>query len=120
MARILSGKEFAAKIKEDAGRAVAELKAAGIHPRLAVVIVGADPASEVYVRNKQKACAELGIISDHIALPAASLPHKAYLAAILWRKIYVFSYKIGHYSTVISAFAEASELMPYSSTAITL
>ena len=70
MARILSGKEFAAKIKEDAGRAVAELKAAGIHPRLAVVIVGADPASEVYVRNKQKACAELGIISDHIALPA--------------------------------------------------
>ena len=70
MARILSGNEFAAKIKEDAGRAVAELKAAGIHPRLAVVIVGADPASEVYVRNKQKACAELGIISDHIALPA--------------------------------------------------
>ena len=70
MARILSGKEFAAKIKEDAGRAVAELKAAGVHPRLAVVIVGADPASEVYVRNKQKACAELGIISDHIALPA--------------------------------------------------
>ena len=70
MARILSGKEFAAIIKEDAGRAVAELKAAGIHPRLAVVIVGADPASEVYVRNKQKACAELGIISDHIALPA--------------------------------------------------
>ena len=70
MARILSGKEFAAKIKEDAGRAVAELKAEGVHPRLAVVIVGADPASEVYVRNKQKACAELGIISDHIALPA--------------------------------------------------
>ena len=72
MARILSGKEFAAKIKEDAGRAVAELKAAGVHPRLAVVIVGADPASEVYVRNKQKACAELGIISDHIALPAGT------------------------------------------------
>ena len=70
MARILSGKEFAAKIKEDAGRKVIELKAAGIHPRLAVIIVGADPASEVYVRNKQKACAELGIISDHIALPA--------------------------------------------------
>ncbi|EKU72246.1 bifunctional methylenetetrahydrofolate dehydrogenase/methenyltetrahydrofolate cyclohydrolase FolD [Selenomonas sp. F0473] len=70
MARILSGKEFAAKIKEDAGRKVMALKAEGIHPRLAVVIVGADPASEVYVRNKQKVCAELGIISDHIALPA--------------------------------------------------
>ena len=70
MARILSGKEFAAKIKEAAGREVAALEAEGIRPRLAVIIVGADPASEVYVRNKQKACAELGIISDHIALPA--------------------------------------------------
>ena len=68
-ARILSGKEFAAKIKEEAGRQAAELKAAGIHPRLTVIIVGADPASEVYVRNKQRACEELGIRSDHIALP---------------------------------------------------
>lgn len=68
-ARILSGKEFAAKIKEEAGRQAAELKAAGIHLRLAVIIVGADPASEVYVRNKQRACEELGIRSDHIALP---------------------------------------------------
>ena len=70
MARILSGKEFAAKIKEAAGCEVAALEAEGVRPRLAVIIVGADPASEVYVRNKQKACAELGIISDHIALPA--------------------------------------------------
>ena len=68
-ARILLGKEFAAKIKEEAGRQAAELKAAGTHPRLAVIIVGADPASEVYVRNKQRACEELGIRSDHIALP---------------------------------------------------
>ena len=68
-ARILSGKEFAAKIKEEAGRRAAELKAAGIAPRLAVIIVGNDPASEVYVRNKQRACEELGIVSDHIALP---------------------------------------------------
>ena len=67
MARILSGKEFAAKIKE-----VAALREEGVHPRLAVVIVGADPASEVYVRNKEKACAELGILSDHIALPAGT------------------------------------------------
>ena len=69
MARILSGKEFAARIKEDAARGVAELKAAGVLPRLAV-IVGSDPASEVYVRNKQRTCEELGIRSDHIALPA--------------------------------------------------
>ena len=70
MARILSGKEFAARIKEDAARGVAALKAAGVLPRLAVIIVGSDPASEVYVRNKQRTCDELGIRSDHIALPA--------------------------------------------------
>ena len=70
MARILSGKEFAARIKEDAARGITELKAAGVLPRLAVIIVGSDPASEVYVRNKQRTCDELGIRSDHIALPA--------------------------------------------------
>ena len=70
MARILSGKEFAARIKEDAARGTTELKAAGVLPRLAVIIVGSDPASEVYVRNKQRTCEELGIRSDHIALPA--------------------------------------------------
>ena len=70
MARILSGKEFAARIKEDAARGIAELKAAGVLPRLAVIIVGSDPASEVYVRNKQRTCEELGIRSDHMALPA--------------------------------------------------
>ena len=70
MARILSGKEFAARIKEDAARGVAALKASGVLPRLAVIIVGSDPASEVYVRNKQRTCEELGIRSDHIALPA--------------------------------------------------
>ena len=70
MARIRSGKEFAARIKEDAARGVAEMKAAGVLPRLAVIIVGSDPASEVYVRNKQRTCEELGIRSDHIALPA--------------------------------------------------
>ena len=73
MARILSGKEFAARIKEDAARGVAELKAAGVLPRLAVIIVGSDPASEVYVRNKQRTCEELGIRSDHIALPAENV-----------------------------------------------
>ena len=70
MARILSGKEFAARIKEDAARGITELKAAGVLPRLAVIIVGSDPASEVYVRNKQRTCEELGIRSDYIALPA--------------------------------------------------
>ena len=46
------------------------LKARGITPGLAVIIVGEDAASKVYVGNKVKACAELGLYSEHIALPA--------------------------------------------------
>ena len=52
MARILYGKEFAARIKASAEHEVLALRARGIYPRLAVIIVGSDPASEVYVRNK--------------------------------------------------------------------
>ena len=70
MARILYGKEFAGRIKASAEHGALLLRERGIHPRLAVIIVGNDPASEVYVRNKQKTCAELDILSDHIALPA--------------------------------------------------
>lgn len=47
-----------------------ELKAGGTVPGLAVVIVGEDPASQVYVANKEKACAELGMYSEKYALPA--------------------------------------------------
>ena len=58
-ARILSGKEFAQRIKEDAKRqAEALTRRTGVRPGLAVVIVGHDPASEVYVRNKHRACEE--------------------------------------------------------------
>ena len=56
-ARILSGKEYAAKIKEAAKR---EADSLGICLGLAVVMVGDNPASAVYVRNKNKACEELG------------------------------------------------------------
>ena len=70
MTRILYGKEFAACIKASAEHGAILLREHGVHPRLAVIIVGNDPASEVYVRNKQKTCEELGILSDHIALPA--------------------------------------------------
>lgn len=70
MARILYGKEFAARIKASAEHGAIALRERGIHPCLAVIIVGSDPASEVYVRNKEKACTELGIRSRHISLPA--------------------------------------------------
>ena len=70
-ARILSGKEFAQRIREDAKRQAEELmRRTGVRPGLAVVIVGHDPASEVYVRNKHRACEELGLYSAAVELPA--------------------------------------------------
>ncbi len=69
-AKILYGKEFAARIKEEARREADEVKRGkGIAPGLAVIIVGSDPASEVYVRNKQKACDELALYSVKVELP---------------------------------------------------
>lgn len=69
-ARILYGKDFAAQIKESARREVEQLKNTfGVTPGLAVIIVGENPASQVYVRNKHKTCAELGIVSEVVAMP---------------------------------------------------
>lgn len=69
-AKILSGKEVSARIKAELKEEADKLKAQGIMPGLAVVIVGDDPASRVYVNNKKKACEELGILSEEYALPA--------------------------------------------------
>lgn len=68
MAKILSGKDISAKIKEGLKEEVKELKKEGIFPGLAVIIAGDDPASRVYVNNKKKACEELGIYSEEYAL----------------------------------------------------
>lgn len=70
MAVILDGKALAAKLKEDIKEQVAGLKSAAIAPKLAVILVGDDPASQVYVRNKKRDCEEVGIISQSITLPA--------------------------------------------------
>ncbi|HIU49384.1 MAG TPA: bifunctional methylenetetrahydrofolate dehydrogenase/methenyltetrahydrofolate cyclohydrolase FolD [Candidatus Avimonoglobus intestinipullorum] len=70
MAKLLNGKEVSQRIKDELKSEVAVLKEHGIHPGLAVVIVGDDPASRVYVNNKKKACGELGIYSEEYALPA--------------------------------------------------
>lgn len=69
-AKILSGKEVSARIKAELKNEADKLKANGIMPGLAVVIVGDDPASRVYVNNKKKACEELGILSEEYALSA--------------------------------------------------
>lgn len=72
-ARLLEGKVFAAKLREEAGKKAQELKAKyGITPGLAVIIVGENPASQVYVRNKHKACTELGFYSEGVELPATT------------------------------------------------
>ena len=70
MARILDGAGFAAAIKQEVAAEVRELAAQGVRPGLAAVLVGHVPASEIYVRSKVQACAELGIYSDLIAPPA--------------------------------------------------
>ena len=62
-ARVLNGNELSAKIRGDLRRQVAEMKAKGVNPGLAVVLVGEDEASKIYVGRKKKACEELGINS---------------------------------------------------------
>lgn len=68
--RILEGKVFAAQIKQSVKVEVEKIKATQrMNPGLAVIIVGENPASKVYVANKHKACEELGIYSEVISLP---------------------------------------------------
>ena len=68
--QIIDGKAIAAEIRAELANDVEALKAKGVTPGLAVVLVGEDPASEVYVRNKHKSCVELGINSYAHDLPA--------------------------------------------------
>ena len=69
-AKIIDGKQVAARCREELKRQIAALRARGIIPGLAVILVGEDPASQVYVRNKHRACEELGIHSEQYTLPA--------------------------------------------------
>lgn len=69
MTKIIDGKVISASVKERVKKGVAELNEKGITVGLAVIIVGQDPASKVYVANKKKACEALGIISEEYALP---------------------------------------------------
>ena len=69
MAKIIDGKQIAKEVRAEIAAECAELKKKGIIPGLAVVIVGTDPASQVYVRNKKKACEEVGFRSEVFELP---------------------------------------------------
>ena len=67
---LIDGKEVAASVRARLSGEIEELKKQGKTPGLAVVLVGEDPASQVYVASKVKACAELGLYSQKWALPA--------------------------------------------------
>lgn len=68
-ATIIDGKALAAEIRQEIGEQVRGLSLRGIKPGLAVVLVGDDPASQIYVRNKEKACIEAGMYSETLRLP---------------------------------------------------
>src|SRR3954468_15769762 len=70
---IIDGKAIAAKVREEVAQAVKEIEArAGVTPGLALIRVGNDPASEVYVRGKAKACKETGMAGFEHILPEAT------------------------------------------------
>ena len=70
MSNIIDGKYVSTTVKNNVAIEVTRLKQQGINPCLAVILVGEDLASQVYVRNKKKACEEVGIISKEFVLPA--------------------------------------------------
>ena len=69
MAVIINGKELAKKIRQNLKEEVEELNKKEIHPKLAVIMVGEDKASQVYVKNKSKACNEIGVDFEEFLLP---------------------------------------------------
>ena len=72
MAKLIDGKAIAAKVRGDIAEEVSRLKEQGISPCLAVILVGEDPASQVYVRNKEKACAQVGMLSEVYRMPEST------------------------------------------------
>jgi len=71
-ARILDGKQIGKEIQDELRQEIAQLRALGITPGLAAVLVGENPASHIYVRNKIRACQELGLLSEQLLLPATT------------------------------------------------
>ncbi len=81
MANVIDGKRIAAEMRAELTEQIAALKERGTTPGLAVVLVGEDPASQVYVRMKKRACEELGITSFEHRLPDAT-PEAELLALV--------------------------------------
>jgi methylenetetrahydrofolate dehydrogenase (NADP+)/methenyltetrahydrofolate cyclohydrolase len=71
-AQVINGKEIVSSYREDIKRQVEQLTAQGTQPGLVVIIVGEDPASQIYVNNKAKACEQVGIYSEVHRLPEST------------------------------------------------
>lgn len=71
-AKILDGKVLSSEIREEVRKRVEKMKACGVTPGLAVILVGDDPASEIYVRNKGKGCEETGMLSRTIRMESST------------------------------------------------
>ena len=83
MPKVLEGAAIAAAIKQEVAEEVRALAAHGIKPGLAAVLVGHVPASEIYVRSKVQACAELGLYSDLIT-PPDTVTTEEMLSLVAW------------------------------------
>lgn len=82
MASIIDGKAIAQKMQDEMKAIVDELVKKGVTPRLEVVLVGDDPASHVYVRNKERACEHVGVETNTHRLPAAETTREQLLGLI--------------------------------------
>ncbi len=77
VAELINGKEIAATLRQEMKEEINALRDTGIVPQLTVILIGDDPASQSYVKGKEKACAEIGMDSEIIRLPASTT--EAYL-----------------------------------------
>ena len=73
-ATVIDGKALAAATKAEAAEKVRELKSRGINPCLAVILVGENPASQVYADGKKRDCAQCGIYSEELRAAASTCP----------------------------------------------
>ena len=70
MATLLDGRTVSESLLAEVSRDVDQLKTQGVFPKLVVIVVGEDPASQVYVGKKEEACKKVGMLSERVALPA--------------------------------------------------
>ena len=113
MAKEINGKLISQNLKDKVKVEVAKLNEQGIFPSLAVIIVGNDPASRVYVNNKKKACEYTGIKSVEYALPEDT-SEKELLQLIekfIFRKMFgVIFYRVFTHHAFIHAFDKLSDV----------